>query len=150
MILAIVNDYLVTAIITIDPANYAQAAQGAQAAIDITDMPQQPQVGWIFTGAALIPPAGQMASTQITKLAFRERFTTAELVGILTAAAGTSATALELQIMMQNQSLATYIDLTRSDTQAGVEFLVALGLLTQPRATAILTTPPAAVELYQG
>jgi hypothetical protein len=154
MIVAVVNNGVVTQIVTIPDGDqtgiYAQLASSCQIAVDITAAYPQPQVGWIFTGSALAPGPNSVQSMQITKLAFRERFTTPELMGILSAASGTSNTALELQIMMQNQSLATYVDLSRSDTQAGVEFLVSLGLLTQPRATAILTTQPTASEIYQG
>ena len=72
------------------------------------------------------------------------------MLGILSAASGTTTEALMLQMMMQNQSLATYIDLTRTDTIAGVEFLVSEGLLTSTRANQILTNPPSSTEIYKG
>lgn len=147
MILAIVNDYLVTQITAdIDPSLYGQYAQNAQAAIDVTSTVPQPQVGWTFTGSILIPPAGFVQSWKITNLAMRERFTTSELLTLYTA----MSTNPMLQVMKDNQMAATYIDLTRSDTIAGVEYLVSLGIITSARATVILTTPPIATELYQG
>ena len=152
MIVAVVNEWVVTQIVTVPDDDqtgiYGQLAQNCQVAIDITNTIPQPQVGWKFDGANL--NSNGQNSWKITKLAFNERFQPSELIAILTAAAATTPTGFELQIMMQRQSLATYIDLTRSDTQAGVGFLVTLGILTPARATQILNTPPTAEELYQG
>lgn len=147
MILAIVNNFLVEQIITIDDSSYALYANN-QAAIDVTATTPQPQVGWIFNGSTLTAPAN-MIDTKITKLAFRERFTLAEQVGIKAAEIGSGQVALTLQVLEDYATAATYIDLSRTDTQTEVATLVSLGLLTQDRATAILTTPPTAIELYQ-
>jgi len=87
-----------------------------------------------------------VVGTLITKLAFRERFTTSELLGVYTAI----PTYPLLQIMIDNQAVSTFIDLSRSDTISGVDYLVSIGLLTLTRATTILTTPPSAMEIYQG
>lgn len=148
--IAIVNDWVITNILEIDDSEYQKYATSCQIAPDITNLTPQPQIGWIFDGANLNPPPGYVSPMQITKLAFRERFTTPELLGILSAASGTTTEALMLQMMMQNQSLATYIDLTRTDTIAGVEFLVSEGLLTSTRANQILTNPPSSIEIYKG
>ena len=148
--IAIVNDFMVTQILTVDDSQYQQYANSCQVAIDITNITPQPQVGWSFDGTNLNPPSGYTQSMQITKLAFRERFTTAELLGILSAASGSTTEAFMLQLMMQNQSLATFIDLSRSDTIAGVEYLVSQGLITQNRANQILTTTPSPIEIYKG
>ena len=148
--LAIVNDWIVSSIVTIDEDQYAHYANSCQVAIDITSTVPQPTTGWTFDGANLNAPAGYVPVMQITRLAFRQRFTIPELVGILGAASGTTTQALTLQVMLQNQSLATFIDLNRSDTIAGVQFLVSLGLITQARATQILTTTPSSIEIYRG
>lgn len=146
MTVALVNDWIVAEIVNIDESQYQQYAVNCQVAIDVTSQSPQPEVGWSFDGANLNPPANYAPSMKITKLAFRERFQMSELVAILTAA----ATNPVLAVMQENISVATYVDLNRSDTQAGVEYLVSLGILTQARATAILTTTPAPAELYQG
>ena len=153
MIVAVINNGVVAQIVTIPDGDqtgmYNQLAQSCQAAIDITNMSPQPSVGWTFDGANL-NSNGSTSTWKITKLAFNSRFQVSELMAILAAAAGTSPQALELQIVIKRQGLATYIDLSRSDTQAGVEILVSFGLITQARATQILTTPPTSQEIYQG
>ena len=146
MTLAIVNEWVVTAIVTIDESQYPDYAAHAQAAIDITPTLPKPQIGWIFTGCALVPPAGYQNSMKITKLAFRSRFTFAELVAIQTA----QQTNIPLQVLNDNLAVATYIDLTRQDTVGGVNMLVAFGLLTPARAQQILTTAATDTEIYQG
>lgn len=152
MIVAVVNDFVVTSIVTVtDPsvdggAAYKAIAQVAQAAIDITNTLPQPQVGWTFNGSTLI--SNGTSTTVVTKLAFRERFTPTELIGIIAASMAATQTGYTLQMLMQNQMAATYVDLSRSDTIAGVDLLVSLGLLTSARATTILTTPPSSQEIY--
>ena len=152
MIVAVVNDWVVAQIVTI-PDNdqtgmYAQLASSCQIAIDITNIFPQPTIGWMFDGANL--NSNGIINWKITKLAFNDRFQMSELAAILTAAASGGSEGLELQILQQRQNLATYIDLSRSDTQAALGLLVSLGLLTQSRAAIILTTPPTAEEIYQG
>jgi hypothetical protein len=149
MILALVTDYVVVAIQTVPDASAYQAlAAQYQIVIDITNMLPQPQIGWTFDGRNLI--SNGITTTQITKLAFRERFTSTELIGIIAASMQATQTGYTLQMMLQNQTIATYIDLSRSDTIAGVGLLVSLGLITSARANTILTTPPTAMEIYQG
>ena len=147
MILALVQANVVVEIVTDDPSNYA-AYSVYQAAIDITDTVPQPQVGWTFDGSKL--KSNGTVDMKITRIAFRERFTQTELLTVLGAIAAGGTVSLILQMMQQNVEQSTFIDLARSDTQAGVQELVTLGLLTQQRATIILTTPPTAIEVYQG
>lgn len=114
--------------------------------IDVTDRLPMPDVGWTLEGTTLIPPPGYTVNDmKLTKLAFRQRFTVPELIGIYTAAASN----VVIKIMMDNQALAAYVDLSRSDTIAGVGYLASLGLLTADRMTAILTTPPTMAEHYR-
>lgn len=148
MILAIVNNNLVTSVVMIsDESLYPQYAQGAQAAIDVTNMTPWPQVGWVFNGNSLAPPSIQ-SSGKITKLAMLQRFTVPERIGILTYVGANPASVPA--ILMQNIMVATYVDLTRADTQAGINYLVLAGLITQDRAVQILTTAPTALEMYTG
>jgi len=149
---AIVNNNVVTAIQTLNPNDgtgaYQAAAQSCQILIDITNTVPQPQVGWTFNGSTLV--SNGATSMLITKLAFRERFTAAEIVGIIQASQLQNTEGYEIQMLLQNQSLATFVDLTRSDVAAGMLLLESFGLLTAGRANTILTTPPTAIEIYQG
>lgn len=93
----------------------------------------------------------------ITKLAFRNRFTQVEKVAIEIAALDVPtapmqqrAMAAALRANQQDVAVATYIDLKRTDTRAGVQTLETVGLLAAGRAAVILDTPPAPQEVYRG
>ena len=149
MILAIVNNNAVTEILTIPDdggASYQMHAARAQAAIDIGAMLVQPQIGWTFDGSSLT--SNGLVSMKITKLGMMQRFTVPERLGILTYTQINPSSVPA--ILMQNIMVATYVDLYRTDTQSGINYLVSFGLLTSARATAILTTPPTAIEVYLG
>lgn len=97
------------------------------------------------------------AEWRITKLAFRNRFTQAEKVAIeiasldnLGAPMEQRAQAAALRASNADVEAATYIDLLRPDTRAGVQALEATGLLSQGRAAVILDTKPTDEELYRG
>jgi len=130
-------------------ADVAASLRSQYTVMSVDGITPAPQVGWTLSNGVLSGPP-PVQSWIITKLALRERFTMPELMGIEAASVGTSTEALELQALMDNLMVASYIDLQRPDTQAGIQALVAFGLLTQSRANAILTTPPAASELYKG
>ena len=84
--------------------------------------------------------------TQITRLAFRQRFTLAEKVAIETAAETDATT----RVMLKDQEAASYIDLNRQDTINGINYLVSEGHLTAARGEEILTTPVQPHELPNG
>lgn len=73
----------------------------------------------------------------ITKLAFRFRLTDAEYVGILTAAKSD----ITVTAWVETFNMTTEINLNNQRTKDGVANLVAKNLLTQARATSILTAP---------
>lgn len=73
----------------------------------------------------------------ITKIAMITRFTDAEFVGILTAA----KTDVEVEGWYVRFSAANTINLDDERTQTGINMLVSKNLLTQQRATQILTDP---------
>ena len=73
----------------------------------------------------------------ITRLAFLDRMTDAEFAGILTAA----KTDADVEVWKTRFDVATSIDLDNDRTKAGFDMLVTKGLLTQERATKILTDP---------
>lgn len=119
-----------------------------QNVIEITDADPKPTLGWVLNGSTLIPGPGQSAtpSMKLTKLAFRNRLTVPELLDLY----GRLNTDSMLKIIQDNLNVATYVDLTRPDTQAAVGYLCQIGVLTQPRMLAILTTAPNDIEKYKG
>ena len=83
--------------------------------------------------------------TRITKLAFRNRFTSAEKVAIEFACLDDPASPMPQRLqsaaLRANQAdlaAATFVDLAREDTRAGVQMLEAAGLLPEGRALEIL------------
>ena len=81
----------------------------------------------------------------ITKVALISRFTPQEYVGIV----GATKTDVEVQAWYDLFQAATIVNLQDQRTIAGVESFVTKSLLTQPRATEILTTPAQPNEIPQ-
>ena len=105
---------------------------------------------WRETWTVLPPPA---PDTRVTKLAFDNRFTGSENVLIemtsLDNPAGTAQQrqlAAALRINQRKIDRATFVDLQRPDTRAGVQMLEAAGLLAPGRALVILDAPIQAEE----
>lgn len=110
-----------------------------------------------FTGRAWLtlpyfepapPPPAVPEPQRITRLAFRNRFTTAEKVALEIAALDNPAAAMparaQAAALRANQAdlaAATFVDLQRADTRAGVQMLEAAGLLAAGRALEILDAP---------
>ena len=123
-----------------------------------------------FMAASYVEGAYRVAATQeltppkpaprhVTKLAFRNRFTSNEKVAMELAALHDSTKALNdpanllaatLRASMADQRDARYIDLDRPDTRAGVQALEAAGLLAAGRAAQILDAPVQPHEAYTG
>jgi hypothetical protein len=105
-------------------------------------------------GTHKIETAGTLSADQqqfkITRLAFLNRFTDAEAVGIDLASAGATTEAASIRRIMSKINAATYIDLSRQDTIDGVNWLASLGLLDFDRASEILTSAITEVEIYKG
>lgn len=87
-------------------------------------------------------------SRRITRLAFRNRFTTAEKVTLEIAALdipsapmSARAQAAALRANHADLAAATFVDLDRPDTRAGVQMLEAATLLAAGRALVILDAP---------
>jgi hypothetical protein len=96
-----------------------------------------------FTQPEPVPP-----KRHITNLAFRQRFTRSEKVALEMAALDNPSASIEqraqaaaLRADLKDQEQATYIDLDRADTRAGVQMLEAAGLIGVGRAAQILDTP---------
>lgn len=97
------------------------------------------------------------APRDITKLAFRQRFTPTEKAAIELAAADDPSAALaqrqqaaSLRADLADQRDATFIDLGRADTRAGVQALEAAGLLAAGRAAEILDAAVQDAERFHG
>ena len=91
--------------------------------------------------------------SHVTRLAFRNRFTAAEKVALEMASldnpAGTLAQrqqAAALRVYLADVASASFVDLSRPDTRAGVQSLEAAGLLAAGRALQILDAPVQAHE----
>ena len=83
--------------------------------------------------------------SRVTRLAFRNRFTNAEKVAIefagLDDPAAPMPQRLQAAALRANQAdlaAATFVDLSREDTRAGVQMLETAGLLAEGRALEIL------------
>lgn len=112
----------------------------------------------VVTPAA--PPAPNYGGTSparrwITKLAFRNRFTHAERVGLELAALDNPAASMPqraasaaLRSALADIQAALYIDLDRADTRAGVIQQEEVGLIGPGRALEILDLPVQPHEVY--
>ena len=104
-------------------------------------------IGWAWDGEAFTPPAPPPAPEptteprHITRLAFLSRFTDPEAVAIDLASIGATAQAAGMRRYMSKVNAATYIDLDRADTRAGVQALEAADVLAAGRALQILDAP---------
>lgn len=101
-------------------------------------------------GEGFAAPSPAAAPRHITRLAFLQRFLDSEAVAIDLASQGSTPQAAAMRRYMQLVNAATYIDLDRPDTRAGVIALESVGLLQQGRAVEILDTPLSAAEAVAG
>lgn len=109
--------------------------------------PEGVQVGWLYDGAVFSPPVTPepVEDWRVTRLAFRNRFTLAEKTALELAALDNPSApmpervqAATLRAYLADVVAATFIDLARPDTRAGVQMLEAAGLLAAGRALEIL------------
>lgn len=87
---------------------------------------------------------------RITRLAFLSRFADAEAVAIDLASIGEAPQATGMRRYVSKVNAATYIDLDRADTRAGVQALEAAGVLAAGRALQILDAPVQPEEGWRG
>jgi hypothetical protein len=141
---AIINNNIVEQVREVSQEEFDQGiANRNQFVLSLDGILPLPQSGWLFNGKDFSSPT---MSSKISKLALRQRFTFTELVTIKTASASNAM----VGVLLDNLSVATYIDLSLPTLQQGIGLLVQLGLLTQDRATIILTTPATHSEIYKG
>jgi hypothetical protein len=113
-------------------------------------MPTQAELdAWIIANPETV-------SVKITVLALRNRFTQTEKVTLEMAALDNpSATAQQRQlaagirVMMADLNVATFVDVTRPDTIAGIHTLETYGLIGAGRAAQILSTDTLLIEQYK-
>jgi hypothetical protein len=91
-------------------------------------------------------PGPSESDYRITRLAFLNRFTDAEAIALDLASIGTTIEAASIRRYMQKVNAATFIDLTRDDTIAGVRQLETVGLIGAGRADHILLDPITELE----
>lgn len=84
---------------------------------------------------------------RVTILAFLSRFTDEEAIAIDLNSMGVTLDAAKLRRFLDKVKAATFIDLSRDDTVAGVNALEAIGLIKPGRASEILTAPIQSFEI---
>ncbi|WP_372826544.1 hypothetical protein [Polaromonas sp.] len=104
-----------------------------------------------------VPSPAPPELRHVTNLAFRNRFTPTEKVDLEiaslddpTATMAARKQAAGLRVALKDQESASYIDLDRDDTRAGVEMLEAAGLIAAGRAAIVLDAQVTEVERYRG
>lgn len=142
-----VRNSMVIGVAELDEEAYHLFAPFCQVIIDVTDVYPVPQIGWLFDGQRLRQPNGQYPfDPRITPLAMRQRFTVPEILGMMNAANSDPM----IKMIMDNNAIARYVDITDSATQAALGYLAQQGLLTVERMNEILTTIPTENELAFG
>ena len=121
--------------------------------IDRPDMIEVPSLDAEMVGQRHDEASGQFVPVplpppprHITQLAFLNRFTDPEAIAIDLASIGATAQAAGMRRYLSKVQAATFIDLDRPDTRAGVQALEAAGVLAAGRALEILDTPIADAE----
>ena len=107
-------------------------------------VPGEVHAGWSLVDGSWTapPPAPEQAQpAQITRLAFLSRFTDEEAIALDLASMGATVEAAMLRRYMSKVNAATFIDLSREDTRAGVLALETMGILAEGRALEILNAP---------
>lgn len=143
MLCALIQNSLVIGIADLNDDQIQHIATKIEQVIDVSNMTPTPQIGWSFDGQTI---SGAKTSKKITKLAMRQRFSVTEMINMKAAA----ATVPIVQYLLDNLTVATYIDLSRTDTINGVYLLASspLNLITMARANEILNTPARIDEEY--
>jgi hypothetical protein len=107
------------------------------------------RLGKIYADGVFTQPEPIAAPRHITQLAFLNRFTDAEAIGIDLASIGSTTQAATMRRYLNKVNAAEFIDLDRADTRAGVQALEAAGALAVGRATTILDAEVQPTERYK-
>lgn len=105
----------------------------------------------------VVPTEPSVPSVKITRLAFRNRFTTAEKIALELASKDNTAAppaqrqqSAMIKVYLDDVNSAEFIDLNRKDTRQGVLLLETVGLIATGRAVEILDAVPKLEEIYNG
>ena len=128
---AIINNNKVSKVVVAEEATHTEGVW-----VDLTGIVPEPWIDWTYREGIFTPPLVILPNI-ITKLALLDRMTDAEFSGILAAA----KTDTDVEAWKTRFDVATNIDLDSDRTKAGFDMLVIKTLLTQERATAIITNP---------
>lgn len=145
---AIINENKVTSIVDLfTEEEVIDYTKKNQLCYLIDDLADQNVIGYDFVDNTLKDLSGNLVKQKMrmTRLAFRNRFTTNELVALYTAMQSN----IMLQIINDNLLAATFIDLNRAETINAVYYIASLGVITNTRAGVILTTTPSELEVYK-
>jgi hypothetical protein len=108
---------------------------------------QYPDGNYTLVPEPLAEPSPE--ARKITRLAFLSRFTDAEAITLDLASQGATVEAATMRRYLSKVNAATYIDLDRGDTRAGVIALEGAGILGAGRALVILDAPVQPDEVPQ-
>lgn len=143
---AIIQNQKVVSILSFSTEESVQTiAKTYEQVVNIEGMDPMPSVGWNYSNGIFFPD--EITGKKITRLAFRNRFTSQEklnLYGALSTPQG-----IMLKIYLDDLALASYVDLERADTIAGVQLLEQIGILGTGRAEIILNTSISDVEKFK-
>ena len=113
-------------------------------------------MAWIAAGNTPVeytPPTEEVPDTRITVLALRNRFTTDEKIAIDLASIDNPAATIEnrklsamIRVTLFDLAAATYVDLAREDTVAGIWMFETAGIIGPGRADQILLAPIQPIE----
>lgn len=145
---ALINENKVTSIVELETEEeIVKYSQLNQLCYSLDNLSDQNVLGYDFVDNTLKDLSGNLVKQKmsLTRLAFRTRFTSSELVELYTAMQAN----IMLQIINDNLLAATYIDLTRTETINAVYYIASLGVITMQRAQVILTTLPNELEVYR-
>ena len=150
---ALINNNKVENIIVADQ-EFIDAISNQYQRVESLDQPGELNigVGWSwsqnggFSAPTPEPEPNQPSPKKITQLAFISRFTDAEAIALDLASIGATVEAASIRRYMQKVNAATFIDLGRADTIAGVNQLETVGLIGPGRAEVILTAPITELE----
>ena len=140
MLIAFIKENIVVEVASVSEDEYSERATPFQAAIDVSDLTPTPQVGWAWDGLNFSNNGvSSVPSKKISKLGFRNRFTSVEKVALRTAINGS----VQIQALYDDFIAAEYIDLARADTIYGVNVLASPGvaIISAERANEILNNP---------
>jgi hypothetical protein len=109
--------------------------------VELTGMDPEPGIGWGYVDGAFVEPPPPLPLVPepriITKTAMMARFTDDEFVDVLVKAKRD----IKVEAWLMKFNAAATVDLDDARTVSGIELLTSKLVLTQERATAILTGP---------